>query len=268
MRKLMAICAVVLLAAPPANAETVEVPAGPLVLTADLAMPAGAGPHPVVLALHGCGGMHAPSGQRLNARHRDWNVRLLAAGFAVLTLDSFAARGQTEVCTLKDNEITPKVRADDVRAALGWLTSRPGIDAKRIVLLGWSHGAMTVLWSVRQGFLEGGNKPAAAIAFYPGCREIAALDGWKPVVPLTMLTGALDDWTPAPPCRDLAQRTGFDHIEYAGAYHGFDAPDTPLRLRTGLVRVAGGQAHVGTHPEARAASITAVMARLKKIAAP
>jgi dienelactone hydrolase len=235
-------------------------------LTADLALPAGAGPHPVVIALHGCNGMRARDGQGLNARHRGWTERLLAAGFAVLTLDSFSARGLSEVCTKKENATTPQVRADDVRAALGWLTSRAEIDAKRIVLLGWSHGAMTVLWSLRPGFLEGSAKPAAAIAFYPGCREVAQLEGWKPAVPLTLLTGALDDWTPAGPCRVLAERTGVRYVEYPGAYHGFDAPNAAVRVRTGLGRVKGGEAHVGTNPEARAASIADVMATLQRVA--
>jgi dienelactone hydrolase len=192
----------------------------------------------------------------------------IAAGYAVLTLDSFSARGHSEICTQTGHGISPQVRADDVRSALAWIATQPAFDAKRIVLLGWSHGAMTVLWSLRPGFLDSGTTPAAAIAYYPGCHEIAKLDGWKPAVPLTMLTGALDDWTPAAPCRELAARTGVRYTEYAEAYHAFDAPNQPVRLRTGLARLKSGEAHVGTNPEARAASITEVMTTLQRIAGP
>jgi dienelactone hydrolase len=250
------------------SAEPVSIPAGYVTLTADLALPAGAGSHPVAIALHGCNGMRAQDGQRLNARHRDWNERLLATGYAVLALDSFSARGYTEICTKRGHGISPQVRADDVRAALTWIATQPVFDAKRVVLLGWSHGAMTVLWALRPGFLEGGIQPKAAIAYYPGCSEIAKLAGWKPTVPLTMLTGALDDWTPAAPCRELAARTGVRYIEYPGAYHAFDAPNAPVRLRTGLARPEGGVAHVGTNPEARAASLAEVITTLQRVAGP
>ncbi len=243
--------------------EPVRVAAGDVTLTADLSVPPGRGPFPVVVALHGCNGMRSDDGQRLNARHRDWGGRLTAAGYAVLALDSFSARGAKEVCTEKVRTITPRMRADDVRAALIWLGTNPVIDAKRIALLGWSHGAMTVLWTVRPNFLVGVPTPFAAVAYYPGCTEISKIPGWRPSVAVTMLTGALDDWTPPAPCRALAtQSGGIRYIEYPDAYHAFDAPNLPVRVRTGLGRVKGGEAHVGTNPEARAASIAEVMALL------
>ncbi len=244
------------------RAEPVTIPAADVTLTADLALPPGAGPHPVVIALHGCGGMRSRDGQGLNARHRDWNGRLLPAGYAVVTLDSFSARGMQEICTQESRTITARLRSDDVRAALKWLAARPDIDRTHIVLLGWSHGAQTVLWTLRPGFLDGVPKPVTAIAYYPGCSEIARVAGWRPTLPLTILAGAIDDWTPAAPCRDLAERTGARYFEYAGAYHGFDAPNTPVRVRTGLGRVIGGEAHLGTNPEARGASIAEVMRTL------
>ncbi len=246
-----------------ARAEPVNIPTVNVTLTADLSLPEGPGPFPVVVALHGCNGMRSDDGQRLNARHRDWVPRLTAAGYAVLSLDSFSARGTQEVCTAKVRTVPPVMRADDVRAALVWLGTRADIDPKRIALLGWSHGAMTILWTVRPKFLDGLPLPMAAVAYYPGCSEIAKIPGWKPTVPLTMLTGALDDWTPAAPCRALAaQAGGIRYIEYPDAHHAFDAPNLPVRVRTGLGRVKGGEAHVGTNPEARAASIAAVMALL------
>ena len=121
---------------------------------------------------------------------------------------------------------------------------------------------MSVLWSVRADMFNGVPKPFAAIAYYPGCVQVARIPGWAPTVPLTILSGALDDWTQPAPCRELAARTGARYIEYPGAYHGFDAPNSAVRVRTGLGRVKGGEAHTGTNPEARAASIAEVMAIL------
>jgi dienelactone hydrolase len=74
-----------------------------------------------------------------------------------------------------------------------------------------------------------------------------------------LLIGGADDWTRPGPCRELARRTGFRFIEYVGAYHGFDAPQSRVRVRRGLGAVEGGQAHVGTDPAARAAAIKEVM---------
>ncbi|MBI5565769.1 MAG: hypothetical protein HY870_12815, partial [Chloroflexi bacterium] len=42
-----------------------------------------------------------------------------------------------------------------------------------------------------------------------------------------------DDWTEPGPCRELAHRAGFRFVEYPGAYHDFDAPNTPLRVTIG-----------------------------------
>ena len=80
-----------------------------------------------------------------------------------------------------------------------------------------------------------------------------------PSIPLTLLIGGADDWTRPGPCRELARRTGFRFVEYVGAYHGFDAPESRVRVRRGLGAVKGGQAHVGTDAAARAAAIKEVM---------
>ncbi len=53
-----------------------------------------------------------------------------------------------------------------------------------------------------------------------------------------------------------------DLVIYPGAYHGFDAPNSKVRLRKGLGAVKSGEAHVGTDPTARAAAIREVMATL------
>jgi dienelactone hydrolase len=231
--------------------------------TALLAKPAGRGPFPAVVALHGCGGLIAKDG-RVAARETDWGERLVAAGYAVLFPDSFTARGIRQICTVHDRSITPEDRALDARAAADWLRRQPFIDPARIGLMGWSHGAMTVLWTVRPGFLADEPQFKVAIGLYPGCREIARQADWRPAIPLTVLVGSADDWTQPGPCRELAVRTGFRIIEYAGAYHGFDAPNSPVRVRRNLGAVRSGEAHVGTDPAARAAAIDEIMGLLSR----
>jgi dienelactone hydrolase len=228
--------------------------------TAQLLRPQGPGPFPTIVALHGCGGL-LNRDDDLPKRETDWADRLISAGYAVLFPDSFTARGLRQICTAHERTIFPKDGADDVAAAVDWLAMQPYVACKRLALMGWSHGAMTALWAVRSGFMADAPQFKAAIAFYPGCREIAKLADWRPRVPLKILIGAADDWTQPGPC-DLAQRTGFTFIEYPGAYHGFDAPNSKVRVRKGLGAVKSGEAHVGTDPEARAAAIKEVMSTL------
>ena len=120
--------------------------------TAQLSRPSGAGPFPAIVAMHGCGGLLSNKGQ-LRSREMDWAERVVAAGYAVLFPDSFTARGVREICTATSRSIFPKDRADDVAAAAEWLGSQPFVDKSRLGLIGWSHGAMAVLWALRPGFL-------------------------------------------------------------------------------------------------------------------
>jgi hypothetical protein len=55
----------------------------------DLARPDGAGPFPAVIGLHGCAGMHDTTRQKLADE-------LVARGYVVLLVDSFATRGMDQ----------------------------------------------------------------------------------------------------------------------------------------------------------------------------
>jgi dienelactone hydrolase len=214
--------------------------------TGHLLRPPGAGPHPAIVAMHGCGGLLDGRGG-LKQHEADWAQRFLAQGYVALFVDSFTARGLREICANTARSIYPKDRADDAVAAAEWLASQSFVDKQRIGLIGWSHGGMAALWSVRPNFPATPQPFKVAIAFYPGCRQIDRLPDWKPSIPLTVLIGSADDWTRPAPCRRLAERTGFTYIEYPGAYHGFDAADARSRIRR----------------DARAAAIKKVTATLK-----
>src|SRR5712664_2551226 len=57
---------------------------------AELFAPAGAGPFPAVVVLHGCSGV---------VRHdRIWGQQLTAWGYVAIVVDSFRPRGVTTVC--------------------------------------------------------------------------------------------------------------------------------------------------------------------------
>jgi dienelactone hydrolase len=80
------------------------------------------------------------------------------------------------------------------------------------------------------------------------------------------MMGQADDWTPAKPCEALVARAktlGGDttFVGYPGAYHDFDAPDRPVTVLKGLAFTgagAGGDAHTGTDPAARADALRRV----------
>lgn len=224
--------------------------------TALLFRPKGEGPFPAVVALHGCGGLLNGDGE-LRSREEDWAERLVAAGYVVLLPDSFTARGMRQICSGRDRKIFPADRAEDAAAAAQWLAKQPFVNARRLGLMGWSHGAMTVLWTVRKGFMQG-PQFKVAIGLYPGCREIAKLPDWHPGVPLTLLLGEADDWTAPGPCIELAKREGFRAVVYPDAYHSFDTPNSPVRLRKGIGSLKKGEAHVGTNQAAREAAIAQV----------
>ena len=222
--------------------------------------PAGEGPFPAIVALHGCGGLWGRTSGELNKRHADWGERLVQAGYLVLFPDSFNPRGVTGVCNTANRVVAPSGRAYDAIGAAQWLAAQPFVDKARIGALGWSMGGSTALHLVARK--NASTVFAAAVAFYPGCRVLLERRQWEPRIPLLIQIGEADDWTPAAPCKELAGRHKDIRIDvYPEAHHDFDAPDTPLRERRGVAFSASGTGvvHVGTNEPARRAAIDATM---------
>lgn len=235
--------------------ETVSFPGrNGVTLQGVLMKPAGAGPFPAVVALHGCGGLGGRKG--MNARHRDWGERLVAAGFVVLFPESFASRGQGSQCAIRDRDIRSKDRAYDAFASAEWLASQPYIQRNRIGLLGWSNGGTSVLSAARDIRQPKGVDFRLAVAFYPGCKVMAE-QGFRPRIPVTILHGLADNWTPPGPCQGL---NGVRFIGYPDAHHDFDHPNLPLKTRKAAFSADGsGVVTIGTNPAAREAAIARVM---------
>lgn len=236
-----------------ARAEEVEIP-GPngVALKSQLFRPAGPARAAAIVLLHGCGGPF-PS------RDKQWTELFLAGGRIVLLPDSFGSRGLGSQCTTPERDrlaTAGGLRRHDALAAASWLAAQPGTPPGGVVVMGWSDGGSTTLATGRdlpdvpRGLIRG------LVAFYPGCAAAARTAGWKPVAPLLIVMGEADDWTPAAPCHELADKLGQSATlkTYPGTYHDFDAPNMPVRTRSS----SRGPVHVGTNPEAR----TDVLARV------
>jgi dienelactone hydrolase len=109
--------------------------------------PAGFGPFPVALQLHGCAGC-----QPFQNSYAEAAVK---AGVAVVIVDSLRPRnmsrldGSLFVCT--GAALRGAQRAGDLYAMLDWLKRQPWADANRVVAAGWSHGGWTIMDAFAQG---------------------------------------------------------------------------------------------------------------------
>ncbi len=202
---------------------------------------------PVVVALHGCGGLYSAAGAlngQLNVRHQAMGEMLQALGYYVIFPDSLTTRGESSLCAqpIGKRAITQRERRADALGALAWVRQQPWADPSRVALLGWSHGGSGVLAATQSQHPQvksSGLQPfTTAIAFYPGCSDSLA-NGYQPNTSLTFFLGADDDWTPPAPCIELAQKLSGDTqtqspaqtakpsvslYVYSGAVHDFDNP--------------------------------------------
>jgi len=194
----------------PAPVQTTELISG------QLYRPAGEGPFPAIVALHGCDG-------RRQASDDAFGAKINALGWVLLAVDSFGPRGIAHRCTF---DVGPPVdRVMDAYGALQYLARLPFVDADRIAAVGFSQGAMVALSAVQLGGIESlfDRHFRAVVAYYPWCRE------QNFSVPILILIGELDDWTPAKACREMMERRSSEGapvrlIVYPGAWHAFNAP--------------------------------------------
>ncbi|WP_218191060.1 dienelactone hydrolase family protein [Enhydrobacter aerosaccus] len=231
-------------------------------------------PFPMVIFQHGCGGLFSTTTHRITSRERDWADRFNSRGIGVLMVDSFTPRGSTGMCSHSSfKEWIYLRRPADAYGALVYLQKQPFVARDRIALMGWSNGGGSVLYAVGRRSLGrpadfGGPDFQAAIAFYPGsCSEKRLGADWSTSIPLLILVGEADVWTPAEPCRQVAEQAvargaPVEFHAYPGAYHDFDWPgmkrhEVPaFTTRDGVVPIEGED------PAARADAIRRVDAFL------
>ena len=251
------------------------------ILPATLIKPDGDGPFAAVVIVHDCSGL----GPRSSGAPKRWAAELVAQGYVVLIPDSFSPRGFADgTCTLPGNvsrSANGNVRANDAYGALAALRTLPYVDGKRVGIMGGSHGGWTTLATMVESVgtldpLAGAKRDgfASGIALYPSCTSrygnwvvqlqhgtrgpaVGYSGIYKPIAPLLILIGEKDDWTPAEPCRqlaDIARAAGHpvDIKIYPGAHHSFDN-DSPVRYnaqRTNGNAPSGRGATTGGDPAA------------------
>jgi dienelactone hydrolase len=245
------IAAVGLMAAGPSASarETLQHRIDMLLPGADLVLPEGKGPFPVVIQFHGCGGK--------KPFQLDWAEAAKQAGWAALVIDSHKHRNISQleayatVCT--GLQLWGRERAGDLYAAMEWVRRQSWADAKRIVVAGWSHGGWTVLDGLCMApGAEMANathisdlpaEPLAGLAgafvVYPfaGPGSLARSRGLRVDVSPMALVGTRDVIVGG---RGLARTLSkmpmpgkpMDVVILEGATHAFDEPDThDLRTR-------------------------------------
>ncbi len=214
-------------------------------------------PQPVVVLLHGCGGLYSTLNDRagqLTQRHGGFADRLRAEGWHVVLPDSLTARGERSLCEqpLAQRRVHQAHRRDDVLGTLAWLAQQPWADAARVAVVGWSHGGSAVLASTDLSdplVRAHAQQPRIALAFYPGCSE-ALRRSYRPSAPLVMLLGEKDDWTPAEPCVRLGAAVGARVTVYPDSHHGFDSPTGRVQHLPNVPNGAnpGRGVHAGRNP--------------------
>jgi dienelactone hydrolase len=275
----------------PAPATPIELPHvtfpsldGTTTLIAHLFRPKDSGdaPRAAVVMMHGCSGLLAKNG-RFFPIFRAWARTLLEKGYVVLVVDSAKSRGFGQTCSAGEPRRTMWLnRPRDAFAALQYLQAQPFVRADRVALMGWSQGGGVALLTINDRSI---GRPAqlkddfkAAVSFYPGaCSETfqskpytqVEPQGWTTRVPLLVLFGAADVWTPLKPCQAFleAAKARGNPIElktYPNAVHAFDAPNLPrtelpqYRLPNGAIPV------IGTDTAARADVFVRVPAFLEE----
>ena len=194
---------------------------------ATLFLPPGAAkPHslPAVVMLHGAGGV-------LESRELTYGRQLAAMGVAALAIDSFGSRRDRGIgFTQRLLNITETMLVTDAYAALGYLGTRPEIDADHVVLVGFSYGAMATMYAlndvVARKLAPPGLRFAGHVSFYGPC--IARFDRPRTTgAPLLMLYGDQDELIDHKRCAETADsfRAGGSSVQviaYPGAVHQWD----------------------------------------------
>ena len=248
-----------------AVAQTTHFPSadGRTELVGYLFQPAGAGPHPAIVLLHGRGGPYSSNvnagcalvapghdspcnAATLSKRHAMWGEYWAAHGYVALLVDSFGPRNRAHGYgrfTHDDpdraavNELG--VRPLDAEGALAWLLARPDVTPARVMLQGWSNGGSTVLNTMQRqaDAAPGGARFRGALAFYPGCGPKATLGTRLKVDAPVWAFLASDDEEVSPATCDRFLHGGIGGpiavTTYPGATHDFDDPGAARQAVSG-----------------------------------
>ncbi|MEM1103949.1 MAG: dienelactone hydrolase family protein [Pseudomonadota bacterium] len=203
----------------------------------------GEGPFPVVLLVHGCGGLDGPEGR--GSVIPDYARIAADEGYVAIVVDSFTPRDisfdEAVFWVCKGYRLRGGQRAADVAAAATFARSLPNVDSSRIILAGWSHGAWAIMdllsFDMSEKRLPGMKRRtpdalegvAAAYLTYPYCGwpSRTAKHGWATPIAAEMVLAEDDDIAPKEKCLEAveaAEASGADlNVEiFENVTHAFD----------------------------------------------
>jgi dienelactone hydrolase len=192
-------------------------------LGGELRIAQGSGRLPVVVLMHGSGGV-PPSMEA-------WVHQFNGMGISTFVIDGFSGRGLTAVST--DQAKLGRLNfIVDIYRALDILAHHPRVDPERIVLMGFSRGGQAALYASLDRFRKLWNKSGAEFAgyipFYPDCSTTYDDDTAVADRPIRIFHGAPDDYNPVASCEGFVARLKAAKrdvvlTEYPDSQHGFDA---------------------------------------------
>jgi len=194
----------------------------PVTVAGELRVAQGGGKLPVVVLMHGSGGV----GANIAAWSRTFN----AMGISTFVIDGFTGRGITATST-NQAQLGRLNLIMDIYHSLDVLAKHPRVDPDRIVLMGFSRGGQAALYASLERFHKRWNKSglqfAAYIPFYPDCSTTYVNDTELVPRPIRIFHGGPDDYNPVRTCKAFVERLkaagrDVELTEYADSAHGFD----------------------------------------------
>ncbi|MBT8047735.1 MAG: alpha/beta fold hydrolase [Gammaproteobacteria bacterium] len=115
---------------------------GPEAIPAWVYRPAGEGPHPVVISIHG--GPESQSRPAFSSTYQMWLQKL---GAAVVVPNVRGSDGYGKHYMSLDNGFKREDSVKDIGALLDWIATQPDLDQSRVAVFGGSYGGYMVLAS-------------------------------------------------------------------------------------------------------------------------
>lgn len=198
----------------------------------DIFKPPGEGPFPAIVLAHTCGGVEPHLFEHAQ--------RFLQEGYAVLLLDAYTVRRHYSFCTPTGVKSTRFFK--DTFDALKHLHGLPGIDSRRIYLVGFSLGSFAASLASSPRVAELVDSPlrfTATVGWYGSCRfkpfrgpewSLVREDSDRP---LLLLMAGDDRETRIDGCQERLEQLKASGVPvqwhvYPGATHAFDK-DNPRR---------------------------------------
>jgi dipeptidyl aminopeptidase/acylaminoacyl peptidase len=115
---------------------------GPESIPAWIYKPAGPGPHPVVISIHG-----GPESQARPSFSSSYQLMLAKLGVAVIVPNVRGSSGYGKHFMGLDNGFLREDSVKDIGALLDWIETQPDLDQDRVAVIGGSYGGYMVLAS-------------------------------------------------------------------------------------------------------------------------